>query len=1314
MAFTLFHPAAQWSGENPLDQDLTPGAPSCTIQETHSSCNFSDHCTIVYKHTLGSIETPVPIDIFVVHDIAVFEFVPAFLYVPESKEPLAGLHGPFSNFEFARFFSQVKSLMASSATGTSGIPLTEYRKDCPPGWSPGLPDYPLKLFFDKLKLWYRVYEGPDEAVGPLIAGRLQGRAQKIALNLRLIRPDGQYDFGDSALVRLTVDEVRDPNNPQVILQNYIPSGVTALANALKEAFGQSDQELTTSALEAFFELRRGKLSLQEFTAEWELRYEEAQMRAGLDINDVAKTYLYFKQSGLPSKFIEDVKLQIQGDMSRFAEARHLALRLSSRSDHGTLSHDLYAEVPEYDHYDYYADPWAEWFQWDASTYYDSWETDEWSRSWDYYDDYDWYGYETQAHDEWYDASSDWQSPEKNTAETYDMSQGDPPAASESNDQQSQSQDYYQGGDGCFVCGSKWHRAAQCPVSQGSSQFGKGKGKGPGKGKKGFGGKSGKGKGKRPFLKGKGKGKGKRPFKGYYDEYYDYMSVRRQPDQGLRLGGEPHTTPKSSQEPIIRPSPPRQVGELFSWKGPSASADEEGASHDTHEHAHHEDSAKRSLAFVTNLHTSSSCYHTVKGHKRRGLLIDPGAAAGLVGSETLRDLLDVCYQGSKRSLVTWSESQATITGISGCPDKALGRVHLRLPFQGLDATYTADVIGKEGSLCPALVGNPALCAMKASLHSCWFENNDGLLVTWNTEKKEPSMHLFRCLLTDSGHYLLPLDDHAEIHEPQQHHDTKKFLRHLSTISNDQWPDHLFSFWSSATETAADPKQKWSSDEHPVATPRSTAEMLTVDSVKALNTKEKTVRFAEQSQSASKTVHEEEPVEGVFATNLSHIPMYTSDELPDHLSDDEIRRLKKDYNAMPEEFYTKTGRRVVTPSFFDQWFQEARSKKTKWHGWELCSGSGRFSLFCVLAGLTMGFPVDFRYGWDIGLPEHQRMLDQAYEEFCPDFLMCSPRCKFWSVSASRRDRQELMRDRESERPALVYMQRKMQQQNQRRKVYVLENPWSSAIWSDSVMAENQNMPGYRKAKRTDQCAFGACDEHRQPILKATGIEANCKLRSTLRRCNGHRGVPHVPLQGQHKGVNRTAMAAVYPVRFCKAIIEDMLYNLYPRGSFRPKCLDAAQRAEVMYTCERCQFGRGALPHMEHTFMPGECRYGRDPDKARRVAKKKLEPQASNPMLDFQKSAREHALAKDITIKIPEQYGLTPEEAVYLKYLFCQLVKDSIAILDEIIKKQTYVYWVTDPTLLMASRHLFRKILHVYGVQVTLHPFMKAFPEPYLSAE
>ena len=94
-----------------------------------------------------------------------------------------------------------------------GVPLHEFRKDVPPGWAPGLSDYPLRLFFDRLKLWYRIFEGDDTLVGPLVAGRLQGKAQRIGMNLRLIRPDGSYDVGSDALVRLSVEEVRDPQDP---------------------------------------------------------------------------------------------------------------------------------------------------------------------------------------------------------------------------------------------------------------------------------------------------------------------------------------------------------------------------------------------------------------------------------------------------------------------------------------------------------------------------------------------------------------------------------------------------------------------------------------------------------------------------------------------------------------------------------------------------------------------------------------------------------------------------------------------------------------------------------------------------------------------------------------------------------------------------------------------------------------------------------------------------------------------------------------------------------------------------------------------
>ena len=28
-------------------------------------------------------------------------------------------------------------------------------------------DYPLKLYLERVKMWYRIYEGPDESVGPL-------------------------------------------------------------------------------------------------------------------------------------------------------------------------------------------------------------------------------------------------------------------------------------------------------------------------------------------------------------------------------------------------------------------------------------------------------------------------------------------------------------------------------------------------------------------------------------------------------------------------------------------------------------------------------------------------------------------------------------------------------------------------------------------------------------------------------------------------------------------------------------------------------------------------------------------------------------------------------------------------------------------------------------------------------------------------------------------------------------------------------------------------------------------------------------------
>ena len=93
-----------------------------------------------------------------------------------------------------------------STLSGGGIPLEEYRRDVPPGWDPaGMATYPLKVYLDRVRMWYRLWDGADESVGPMLAGRLRGRAQKIAMNLRLVNPLGEYDVGDAALVRLSVD-----------------------------------------------------------------------------------------------------------------------------------------------------------------------------------------------------------------------------------------------------------------------------------------------------------------------------------------------------------------------------------------------------------------------------------------------------------------------------------------------------------------------------------------------------------------------------------------------------------------------------------------------------------------------------------------------------------------------------------------------------------------------------------------------------------------------------------------------------------------------------------------------------------------------------------------------------------------------------------------------------------------------------------------------------------------------------------------------------------------------------------------------------
>ena len=367
---------------------------------------------------------------------------PAYLLTVHFAFDLAGL---VSAYLLVVLSDKGDGTMTSPPT-TGSIPLQEFRRDIPPGWTPGDSAYPLRLYFDKLKLWYRICNLDDEIIGPLIAGRLYGRAAKIALNLRVPRPDGGFDTGDAALARLSVDEVRDPQSGNII-QSHIPSGVQYLTSALKAAFGQQDQDLATQALEKFFNISRNKMTLAEYSVEFESRLDEASDRAGLQLNEVGRFFLFFKHSGLSAKTVDDIKLQIGGDYTRFQEARALALRLSPNRNDDTTE-IFYGDHNEEENYD--LDYW-----------YGDHDDDGW---WQYYDaDDGWYDYDDSA-GIWYDCYEDDQWYE-DYGEASNEEVPQMPATDKNEEKNEDDAAYYKGkgkdNDGCFNCGSKWHQVRDC-------------------------------------------------------------------------------------------------------------------------------------------------------------------------------------------------------------------------------------------------------------------------------------------------------------------------------------------------------------------------------------------------------------------------------------------------------------------------------------------------------------------------------------------------------------------------------------------------------------------------------------------------------------------------------------------------------------------------------------------------------------------------------------------------------------------------------------------------------------------------------------
>ena len=1204
--------------------------------------------------------------------------------------------------------------MATSSAGHAGggIPLEEYRREVPPGWSPTDPSYPLKLFLERLKMWYRLYDGPDEAVGPLVAGRLRGRAQQIAMNLRLPDPTGHVDVGDAALVRLSVEEVRDPTTGQVV-QQMIPSGVQALLNELRSAFGEAEQLQATKSLETFFEFRRGRLSLQEWSVQWQINLEEAITHAGLEINQVARTYLYLKSSGLSTKAVDDLLLQVHGDMRRFEEIRTLLLRMAHRSldGHGgnptlhyeehkmdrtdddtsswSMVSDYWMEDPWYDSLYYEEmDPLQAWYE-------EGWHDGDWHG--DHQDDEGW------QEEAWYESGWD------------DLPAGeDEGIGGDGAVRDEDSFDYYKGknkgkgsmGLGCATCGSKWHNTHSCPMGDASGKS-KGNGKGFGKSGKGFGrkgfGKFGKGKGK-GFGKRKGSGYGgyghRKGFgrKGFWMDNENYMgaSAMRHSKIGLSFTKEPES-PVYKERTILQDSPDRTE---FLHGGRRVRFDEKKEII-----ADDEETVVKTKKLNFPQVENAENFHMVRGRRVCGLLVDPGASSGLVGTDTLKELLESGMVPEERHQeITWGPATTTVTGISGQSDDTLARVSL--PFgigeDAVPANYTADLIGGAGSTCPALLPNTSLRQLRTVMLTQWYDNGDGVMIcsTNGLRVDDPKAQLvvMKLLLSESGHYILPVN-----REDQQMSDNE--MRRITSL------------WKSNADKATALEQTDMKDENDYAnkTDLTGYNDKTVELQFQCQACENDFKETDhshndgkkQNQNQRQVADDEIPIQVMMNDNYMQEYMdvdqeYQGDVFPGHLPDGKLRYLQKMYKAVPEEFYTKTKRTPVTPRNVRSWWKKRQGNH--FHFWEWCSGSGRLSLLAMLAGLCVMFPVDYRYGWDLSHPEHRRLLNEIGAEMSgPDVTFYSPSCRPWSISSTKRDLAVTQQERMNEMPTVQYIKKKINDGCKNRRGYILEQPWSSALWEHL-----RDKPG--ETHRTDQCQFNAKDEMDNPILKPTGLQSSLVLKHSLKRCKGHGGKRHGWLQGAFQGMNRTTMAAVYPEAMCKAIIKDVKNFINHKMILH----------ENFYKCEKCAMGRAATADMEHSFIPGECRHGRWPAGENPREKKRLEEekrQGDDIFENFRNKALKDPRVLKGKMSIHTDFALNNEQMSVLKMVLVKLLQESIdefEALDKEKKQHDYVHWLEDPTAFSWLKKVFQDYIDVKGISAHLQPWAKPMPTPVLQLQ
>ena len=355
-----------------------------------------------------------------------------------------------------------------SAVPTAQLGLKQFTKEIPPGFRPG--SYPVVEYEELVKVWSVLTTLDAEKIGVALFSRLELGALDLARHLKLTRCDPQsYEIKEYVgleavqLMRSGAVLRGEPPN-QVEVYPACLSGSEMLIKELVREHSIENQDKAWIALSQFFTLEGNGNDFLEYDQQFNSRFEDARTYAGLGINDVGLAYLYWSQSGVDDDTVADLRLKVNGDMTRYREMISLHKRTMKSEDavrahhRGKHSFPLLHSMEEYEDesgnyghfltdnmfYEYDS-------HWNCGTYYDVDGNT-------YHEDYNgtWHDEE----DEEYDESEDvhWQDKGKGKSKGKGKKGGKMPL-----------------GEQCTECGSKYHGTSNCPMLRrdGDQQSGKG-------------------------------------------------------------------------------------------------------------------------------------------------------------------------------------------------------------------------------------------------------------------------------------------------------------------------------------------------------------------------------------------------------------------------------------------------------------------------------------------------------------------------------------------------------------------------------------------------------------------------------------------------------------------------------------------------------------------------------------------------------------------------------------------------------------------------------------------------------------------------